>query len=68
MDRRELRPTPFEELSGVGRWMHEMAIRDGDVVLAEGISHLFGKAEYPRCASVFTIADEYEATNCPILR
>ncbi|WP_097865768.1 hypothetical protein [Streptomyces sp. rh34] len=68
VDRRELRPTPVEELSGVGRWMHEMAIRDGEVVLAEGISHLFGKAECPRCASVFTIADEYEATNCPILR
>lgn len=68
VDRRGLRPTPVEKLSGVGRWMHEMAIRDGEVVLAEGISHLFGKAECPRCASVFTIADEYEAANCPVLR
>lgn len=67
-DRRDLRPSPAEELSGVGRWMYEIAVRDGEDVLAEGISHLFGKAECPSCASVFTIADEYEAANCPVLR
>ncbi|MEU7606830.1 hypothetical protein [Streptomyces sp. NPDC041003] len=68
VDRRDLRPAPDEELSGVGRWMHEVAIRDGEAGLAEGISHLFGKAECPRCASVCTISDEYEAANCPVLR
>ncbi len=67
-DRRGLRPSPAEELSGVGQWMYEIAVRDGEDVLAEGISHLFGKAECPSCASVFTIADEYEAANCPVLR
>ncbi|AWZ06094.1 MULTISPECIES: hypothetical protein [unclassified Streptomyces] len=68
VDLRDLRPASIEKLSGVGRWMHEMAVRDGEAVLAEGISHLFGRAECPRCASVFTIADEYEAANCPVLR
>ncbi|MFB6626286.1 hypothetical protein ACFCWD_18795 [Streptomyces sp. NPDC056374] len=65
VERRDLRPTPIEKLSGIGRWMHETASRDRQVVLAEGISHLFGKAECPRCASVFLIADEYGAANCP---
>ncbi|MFI6146768.1 hypothetical protein [Streptomyces sp. NPDC051109] len=68
IDRRDLRPSPAEELSGVRRWMHEIAVRDGEAVLAQGISHLFGKAECPSCASVFTIADEYGAANCPVLR
>ncbi|MER5778455.1 hypothetical protein ABT144_30080 [Streptomyces sp. NPDC002039] len=68
IERRDLRPSPAEELSGVGRWMYEIAVRDGKAVLAEGISHLFGKAECPGCGSVFTIADEYGAANCPVLR
>lgn len=68
VDRRDLRPRPREELTGIGRWMHDIAVRDGKVALAEGIAHLFGKAECPRCASVFTIAAEYEAANCPVLR
>ncbi|MCB5170127.1 hypothetical protein LG634_35670 [Streptomyces bambusae] len=68
IDRRDLRPSSAGELSGVGRWMHEIAVRDGEDVLAEGIRHLFGKAECPGCASVFTIADEYGAANCPVLR
>lgn len=68
VDRRDLRPKPGDELTGVGRWMHEIAVRDEEAALAEGIAHLFGKAECPRCASVFTIADEYEAANRPVLR
>ncbi|MFI8393022.1 hypothetical protein [Streptomyces sp. NPDC085540] len=68
VDRRDLRPAAVEELSGVGRWMRETAVRDGQAVLADGIAHLFGKAECPRCASVFTISDEYEAANRPVLR
>ncbi|MCX4781507.1 hypothetical protein [Streptomyces sp. NBC_01264] len=68
VDRRDLRPAPDEELSGVGQWMREVAFRDGEFGLAEGIAHLFGKAECPRCASVFTVSDEYEAANCPALR
>ncbi|MFE2151448.1 hypothetical protein ACFXAO_15600 [Streptomyces lavendulae] len=67
-DRRDLQPSPAEALSGVGRWMYELAVRDGEDVLAEGIRHLFGKAECPSCASVFTIANEYAAANCPVLR
>ncbi|AXG78317.1 hypothetical protein DVK44_12015 [Streptomyces paludis] len=66
--RRTLRPACAEELSGTGRWMHRIAVRDGEDVLADGILHLFGKAECPRCMSVFTIADEYASANLPALR
>ncbi|MCZ0991597.1 hypothetical protein [Streptomyces diastatochromogenes] len=66
--RRDLRPAPAEKLSGIGRWMYETAVCDGEDVLANGIAHLFGEAECPSCASVFNIADEYTAANCPVLR
>ncbi|MEU4089625.1 hypothetical protein [Streptomyces aureus] len=68
VDRLGLRPAAHEELSGIGRWMHETAVRDAHEPLADGIAHLFGKAECPRCASVFTIADEYTSANSPILQ
>lgn len=68
VDRRDLRPAPAEELSGVGRWMHEITARDEESALANGILHLFGKAECPNCESVFNIADEYTAANRPVLR
>ncbi|MFF8975082.1 hypothetical protein [Streptomyces sp. NPDC014995] len=68
VDRLGLRPAAREELSGIGRWMHQTAVRDGHEALADGIAHLFGKAECPRCASVFNIADEYTSANSPVLR
>ncbi|MEV8457698.1 hypothetical protein AB0467_34320 [Streptomyces sp. NPDC052095] len=67
VDRRDLRPASPEGLSGIGRWMHATAVRDEEVVLANGITHLFGQAECPRCASVFNIADEYAASNRPLM-
>ncbi|MFF2329574.1 MULTISPECIES: hypothetical protein [unclassified Streptomyces] len=67
VDRRDLRPASPEGLSGIGRWMHETAVRDGEVVLADGITYLFGQAECPRCASVFDIADEYASSNRPLM-
>ncbi|MCF3132123.1 hypothetical protein [Streptomyces olivochromogenes] len=67
VDRRDLRPAPSEGLSGTGRWMHATVVRDGQVVLADGITHLFGQAECPRCASVFNIADEYDSSNRPLM-
>lgn len=67
VDRRGLRPASPEGLSGIGRWMYETAVRDGEAVLADGIAHLFGHAECPRCASVFNIADEYAASNGPVM-
>ncbi|MFF3054890.1 hypothetical protein [Streptomyces sp. NPDC057909] len=67
VDRRDLRPASPEGLSGIGRWMHETAVRDEEVVLADGIAHLFGQAECPRCASVFNIADEYASSNRPLM-
>ncbi|MEV7405860.1 hypothetical protein AB0N93_36535 [Streptomyces sp. NPDC091267] len=67
MDRRDLRPVSPEGLSGIGRWMHETAVRDAEAVLADGITHLFGQAECPRCASVFNVADEYSASNRPLV-
>ncbi|MGA5069074.1 hypothetical protein ACPB9E_35790 [Streptomyces exfoliatus] len=67
VDRRDLRPASPEGLSGIGRWMHETAVRDGKAGLADGIAHLFGQAECPRCASVFNIADEYASFNRPVM-
>ncbi|MFD5435015.1 hypothetical protein ACFWJ4_23055 [Kitasatospora sp. NPDC127067] len=65
VERRDLRPAAGEELSGTGRWMHDTAVRDGQEELAAGIRYLFGRAECPRCASVFNIADEYTSAECP---
>ncbi|MEU3558583.1 hypothetical protein [Kitasatospora sp. NPDC006786] len=65
VERRDLRPAAGEELSGTGRWMHDTAVRDGQEALAAGIRYLFGRAECPRCASVFNIADEYTSAECP---
>ncbi|MCR8945594.1 hypothetical protein NW249_26155 [Streptomyces sp. OUCMDZ-4982] len=65
VNRRGLRPAPSEALSGAGRWMYETAVRDRQEALADGIAHLFGKAECPQCASVFNIADEYTSANRP---
>ncbi|MGW3326669.1 hypothetical protein [Streptomyces virginiae] len=68
VDRRDLRPASAERLSGVGRWTHEITARDEENVLADGILHLFGKAECPNRESVFSIAVEYAAANRPVLR
>ncbi|MFG2811737.1 hypothetical protein [Streptomyces sp. NPDC048410] len=68
VDRRDLRPAPSEALSGTGQRMYETAVRDGHEALADGIAHLFGKAECPHCASLFNIADEYTSANRPVLR
>jgi hypothetical protein len=66
--RRDLRPAAAEELTGTGRWMHRITVRDGQDVLANGIAYLFGRAECPGCASVFTVADEYTSANRPVMR
>ncbi|WP_437052355.1 hypothetical protein [Streptomyces sp. enrichment culture] len=67
VDRRDLRPASADGLSRTGRWMHETALRDGQDALADGITYPFGQAECPRCASVFTIADEYASSNRPVM-
>ncbi|MFF0294536.1 hypothetical protein ACFYST_15320 [Kitasatospora sp. NPDC004614] len=63
--RSELRPAVAEELTGTGRWMRRTAVRDGQTALADGIAHLFGRAQCPACASVFNIAHEYTHANRP---
>ncbi|GHF77815.1 hypothetical protein GCM10018790_64920 [Kitasatospora xanthocidica] len=60
-----LRPATADTLTDVGRMLHELAERDGQTTLAWGLTHLFGRAECPRCGSVFGIASEYEAANAP---
>ncbi|WP_143665017.1 hypothetical protein [Streptomyces sp. TLI_55] len=65
VEQRVLRPAPTEELLDPGRWMHATAVRDGELRLAEGIRHLFGRAECPRCASMFGIAEAYTVANLP---
>lgn len=67
IDRHDLRPASAADLTGVGRWMYETAIRDGQEGLALGIAHLFGKAKCPRCGSLFELAAEYAAANGPFL-
>lgn len=67
VDRRPLRPASPADLRGTGRWMYDTAVRDGQDRIADGITHLFGRAECPRCAAVFTVADEYTAANLPTL-
>ncbi|MGJ3560703.1 hypothetical protein ACR6C2_28890 [Streptomyces sp. INA 01156] len=67
VDRRDLKPALSEIISGTGRRMHEIAVRDGQSRLADGIAHLYGQAECPRCASVFIIADEYESAHRPLV-
>lgn len=66
--RRDLRPATAEELTGTGRWMYQTTIRDGQDVLAKGITYLFGEAECPGCASVFNVADEYTSANRPVMQ
>lgn len=66
--RPDLRPAAAEELTGTGRWMHQLAVRDGQDVLASGIAYLFGRAECPGCVGVFTVADEYTSANRPVMR
>ncbi|WP_152648886.1 hypothetical protein [Streptacidiphilus anmyonensis] len=65
IERRALLPTPAEELRDLGHWMHATAVRDEQHRLAEGIRHVFGRAECPTCASVFSIADAYTSANLP---
>ncbi|MCX4818050.1 hypothetical protein OG601_46610 [Streptomyces sp. NBC_01239] len=65
IERRALRPAPAEKLRDPGRWMHATALRDEQQGLAEGIRHVFGCAECPACASVFSIADAYTSANLP---
>ncbi|MFD0403724.1 hypothetical protein [Kitasatospora sp. NPDC127116] len=65
VERRDLRPASPGKLSRTGRRMHDTAVRDGQQVLAAGIRCLLGRAECPRCASVFGIADEYMSAECP---
>ncbi|MFE3944865.1 hypothetical protein ACFXPV_23815 [Streptomyces sp. NPDC059118] len=67
VDRRDLGSASPEGLSGIGRWIHETAVRDGQVVLASGIAYLFGQAECPLRASVFNIADEYATSHHPLV-
>ncbi|MEU2183361.1 hypothetical protein [Streptomyces thermolilacinus] len=67
VDRRPLRPADTEGLAGTGRWMYATAVRDGQDALADGIVQLFGRAECPRCASVFGVADEYAAAHRPVM-
>jgi hypothetical protein len=59
VDRRALRPAQAADLVGPGLWMHELAVRDGQPKLAEGLTFLFGQAECPRCASIFRVSEAH---------
>lgn len=65
VERRELLPAQVEGVPDPGRWMHATAVCDGQQRIAEGIRHLFGRAECPTCASAFSVADAYTSANLP---
>ncbi|MEV4279129.1 hypothetical protein [Actinoplanes xinjiangensis] len=54
-----------DELTGAGRWMHDTATAGGDMLLAEGLTYLFGQATCGLCGSTFDLADRFEAENSP---
>ncbi|MGI5439221.1 hypothetical protein ACQEV4_18025 [Streptomyces shenzhenensis] len=63
--RRPLRPSPADELRGLGKRMYDTARALGLAQMAEGLTYLFGCAECPDCASTFIVADQYAADNEP---
>jgi hypothetical protein len=58
-----LQPAAPAELTGIGRWMHDTALAGGDRTLADGLTHLFGRAVCGICGSTFPLADWFEAEN-----
>ncbi|WP_433825818.1 hypothetical protein ACQP2E_27380 [Actinoplanes sp. CA-015351] len=60
-----LKPAMPDELTGIGRWMHDTAAAGGDMLLAEGLAYLFGQATCGLCGSTFNLADWFEAENSP---
>ncbi|MEV0900376.1 hypothetical protein [Actinoplanes sp. NPDC049802] len=60
-----LKPALPEELPGIGRWMHDTAVTGGDMLLAEGLTYLFGQATCGLCSSTFNLSDWIEAENSP---
>ncbi|WP_378079191.1 hypothetical protein [Actinoplanes sichuanensis] len=60
-----LKPARPEELTGISRWMHDTAANGGDMLLADGLTYLFGQASCGLCGSTFNIADWLEAENSP---
>jgi hypothetical protein len=65
VERTPLRAVTPGHLSGIARWMYDAAFASGEVMLAWGLTHLFGDAECPRCGSIFNVAEWYEAENGP---
>jgi hypothetical protein len=63
--RRPLTPAAPGQLTGIGRWMHGTATAGRDIVLANGITYLFGHATCSTCECRFPLADTYEAENSP---
>ncbi|XVU20992.1 hypothetical protein ACQPZJ_27400 [Actinoplanes sp. CA-054009] len=60
-----LNPAVPGELNGIGRWMHDSAVTGGDMLLADGLTYLFGQATCCSCGSTFNLADWLEAENSP---
>jgi hypothetical protein len=60
-----LHPTTPQDLTGIGRWIHDAAVASGDTTLADGLTYLFGRAGCGMCGSRFNLADWFEAENSP---
>jgi hypothetical protein len=60
-----LLPAAPQDLTGIGRWMHEAAVAADQTEFADGLTYLFGRAGCGSCRSVFTVAEWLEADNSP---
>jgi hypothetical protein len=60
-----LNPATPDELTGMSRWMHDTATKSGDMLLADGLTYLFGQATCGLCGSTFNLTDWLEAENSP---
>ncbi|OKJ69627.1 hypothetical protein [Streptomyces sp. CB02261] len=61
IDARPLRPTTPEDLEGLGRRLHHIALTDGQQDVAHQLTFVFGSATCPDCETEFSVADQVSA-------
>ncbi|MFD5463044.1 hypothetical protein ACFWIQ_09490 [Kitasatospora sp. NPDC127059] len=61
IETRALRPAAPTDLDGIGRRLHDLALAEGQREVAYALTHVFGHATCPDCATDFSIADQVSA-------
>ncbi|MEU5943610.1 hypothetical protein ABZ807_31650 [Micromonospora sp. NPDC047548] len=51
ISRLPLDPIIAQDLTGIGRWMHDTAVAGGDTTLVDGLTYLFGRASCGMCGT-----------------